>query len=69
MHRQPRKGSFISAATLSVLLALFSCSYESDEDEEDRKHKNKITVEALLPQPLMVFPSRCASHHSAHPSG
>jgi hypothetical protein len=25
--------------------------------------------EALLPQPLMVFPSRCASHHSAHPSG
>ena len=57
MRQRPGKGLPVPAAMLSVLLALFSCSYESGEDDEDRKHKNKIRVEALLPQRAVVGPS------------
>lgn len=56
-HRRPGKGPSVSAAVLSVLLAFFSCSYESDENDEDRKHKSKIRVEAVLPQRSAAWPS------------
>jgi hypothetical protein len=56
MRRRPGKGRSVSAAMLSAL-SLFSCSYESGEDDEDRKHKNKVRVEALLPQRPVVGPS------------
>jgi hypothetical protein len=46
--RSPRRRQ-LSAALLSVLFAMFSCSY-GDRDDEDGD-KNKTKAEVALPQP------------------
>jgi len=57
MRRRSRKGLSLSAAMLSVSLAVFSCSYGDDEDDDDEKDKNDRKVEAVRPQRLIVRPS------------